>query len=408
MASNKNPSSPSNLEFVVLVSLMMSLMALSIDAMLPALPQIGSDLYVQNPNSRQLVVSTIFLGVAIGQLFFGPLSDKTGRKPAMYMGYSLFIFGALLSAFANTFPMMLFGRLLQGLGISAPRAVLLALVRDLYEGRLMARVMSFVMTVLLLIPMVAPTLGQAILLRAGWRSIFFSFVLIALLTITWFALRMPETLPPEKRNPFSPQRIINSAIEIIKIRSAFGYTLSAGLISGVFLGYLNSAQQIFQEHYSLGERFPLFFAMIALSIGVASFLNARLVLRFGMRFLVWWSFIAIVGLAALTLGIAILTSGQLPLWLLMTYLISTFFCVGILFGNQNSLAMEPLGHLAGIGAAIVGSFSTLISIPLGTLIGQSYNGTVVPLIIGVAVLSGLSLGVMRWTEKKTKLLTRAG
>lgn len=408
MASNKNPSSPSYLEFVVLVSLMMSLMALSIDAMLPALPQIGSDLYVQNPNSRQLVVSTIFLGVAIGQLFFGPLSDKTGRKPAMYMGYSLFIFGALLSAFANTFPMMLFGRLLQGLGISAPRAILLALVRDLYEGRLMARVMSFVMAVLLLIPMVAPTLGQAILLRAGWRSIFFSFVLIALLTITWFALRMPETLPPEKRNPFSPQRIINSSIEIIKIRPAFGYTLSAGLISGAFLGYLNSAQQIFQEHYALGERFPLFFAMIAFSIGVASFLNARLVLRFGMRFLVWWSLIAIVGLAALTLGIAILTSGQLPLWLLMTYLISTFFCVGILFGNQNSLAMEPLGHLAGIGAAIVGSFSTLISIPLGTLIGQSYNGTVVPLIIGVAVLSGLSLGVVRWTEKKTKLLTRAG
>jgi DHA1 family bicyclomycin/chloramphenicol resistance-like MFS transporter len=316
----------------------------------------------------------------------------------MYMGYSLFILGALISAFAETFPMMLFGRLLQGFGISAPRAILLALVRDLYEGRLMARVMSFVMTVLLLIPMVAPTLGQAILLRAGWRSIFFSFVLIALITLLWFALRMLETLPPENRKPFSPQRIIHSSLEIVKIRPAFGYTLSTGLISGAFLGYLNSAQQIFQEGYALGERFPLFFATIALSIGVASFLNARLVLRLGMRFLVWWSLVAIVGLAALTLAIAILTSGQLPLWLLMTYLIFTFFCVGILFGNQNSLAMEPLGHLAGIGAAIVGSFSTLISIPLGTLIGQSYNGTVIPLIIGVAVLSALSLGVVRWTE----------
>ena len=402
MIPNKNSSNPSYLEFVVLVSMMMSLMALSIDAMLPALPQIGSDLNVQSANERQLIVSTIFLGVAVGQFFFGPLSDKTGRKPAMYIGYSLYICGSLLSAFAYTFPMMLCGRLLQGIGISAPRAVLLALVRDLYEGRLMARVMSFIMTVILLIPMIAPSLGQAILFQAGWRSIFFSFVLIALITLFWFALRMPETLSAEKRTPFSLQYIIKTTIEIVKIRPAFGYTVSAGLISGAFLGYLNSAQQVFQEHYALGEKFPLYFALIALSIGLASFTNARLVLRFGMRFLVWWSFIVIVGLATVTLGIAVMTSGQLPLWLVMTYLMSTFFCVGILFGNQNSLAMEPLGNLAGIGAAVVGSLSTLISIPLGTLIGQSYNGTVVPLIIGIAVLSGLSLGVVHWANTKSE------
>jgi len=388
--------------------MMMSLMALSIDAMLPALPQIGSDLNVQNANDRQLVVSTIFLGVAVGQFFFGPLSDKTGRKPAMYVGYSLYICGSLVSAFANTFPMLLFGRLLQGIGISAPRAVLLALVRDLYEGRLMARVMSFVMTVILLIPMIAPSLGQAILFQTGWRGIFFSFILMALITLIWFALRMPETLPLEKRMPFSLQRIIKTTIEILKIRPAFGYTLSAGLISGAFLGYLNSAQQIFQEHYALGEKFPLFFAMIALSIGLASFLNARLVLRLGMRFLVWWSLVVIIGLATLTLGITIMTSGQLPLWLVMIYLMSTFFCVGILFGNQNSLAMEPLGHFAGIGAAVVGSLSTLISIPLGTFIGQSYNGTTVPLIIGIAILSGFSLGVVRWTEANTGIENESG
>jgi len=399
MTPTKKPSYP---EFVILVSMMMSLMALSIDAMLPALPQIGSDLNLQNANDRQLIVSTIFLGVAVGQFVFGPLSDKTGRKPAMYIGYSVYIFGSLISAFANTFSMMLFGRLLQGIGISAPRAVLLALVRDLYQGRLMARVMSFVMTVLLLIPMIAPSLGQAILLRAGWRSIFISFILMALITLIWFALRMPETLSPEKRTPFSLQRIVKTTFEIIKIRPALGYTLSAGLISGAFLGYLNSAQQIFQEGYALGEKFPLYFALIALSIGMASFTNARLVLRFGMRFLVWWSLIAIFGLAIVALGIAIMTAGQLPLWMVITYLMSTFFCVGILFGNQNALAMEPLGHLAGIGAAVVGSLSTLISIPLGTFIGQSYNGTVVPLMLGIAVLSGLSLGVVRWIETNPK------
>ena len=400
MASNKHQSSPSYLEFVILVSMMMSLMALSIDAMLPALPQIGSDLNVPNPNDRQLVVSSIFLGVAVGQFIFGPLSDKTGRKPAMYIGYSLYICGVLLSAFAYTFPMMLFGRLLQGIGISAPRAVLLALVRDLYEGRLMARVMSFVMTVLLLIPMLAPSLGQAILFQAGWRSIFFSFIVIALVTLVWFTLRMPETLSLEKRIPFSLKRIIDSTIKIIKLRTTFGYTLSAGLISGAFLGYLNSAQQVFQEGYALGDKFPLYFALIALSIGLASFLNARLVLRFGMRFLVWWSLIVILGLSAVTLGIAIMISGQLPLWLVMAYLMSTFFCVGILFGNQNSLAMEPLGNLAGIGAAVVGSLSTLISIPLGTLIGRSYNGTIIPLIFGITVLSGSSIIVVRWANKK--------
>jgi len=398
MSLNKNQLGPSYLEFVVLVSMMMSLMALSIDAMLPALPQIGSDLNVQNANDRQMVVSTIFLGVAVGQFFFGPLSDKTGRKPAIYFGYSLYIFGALFSAFAFSFPTMLFGRLLQGTGISAPRAVLLALVRDRYKGRSMARVMSFVSTVLLLIPMIAPTLGQAILLHAGWRSIFFSFVLMALVTLIWFALRMPETLSPEKRTPFSLKRIINTTFEIIKIRPVFGYTVSIGLISGAFLGYLNSAQQIFQEGYALGERFPLYFALISLSIGIASFSNAHLVLRFGMRFLVRWSLIIILGLSTVTLGIALKTSGQLPLWLLTIYLMSTFFSVGILFGNQNSLAMEPLGHLAGIGAAVVGSLSTLISIPLGTLIGQSYNGTVVPLIIGLAVLSGLSITVVHWIK----------
>jgi DHA1 family bicyclomycin/chloramphenicol resistance-like MFS transporter len=262
----------------------------------------------------------------------------------------------------------------------------------------MARVMSFVSTVLLLIPMVAPTLGQAILLHAGWRSIFFSFILMALVTWIWFALRMPETLSPENRTPFSLQRIIDTTFEIIKIRPAFGYTVSIGLISGAFLGYLNSAQQIFQEGYALGESFPLYFAMIAFSIGVASFLNAHLVLRFGMRLLVRWSLLIILGLAIIISGIAQMTSGQLPLWLLMIYLMSTFFCVGILFGNQNSLAMEPLGHLAGIGAAVVGSLSTLISIPLGTLIGQSYNGTVFPLITGIAVLSGLSMIVVRWIK----------
>jgi DHA1 family bicyclomycin/chloramphenicol resistance-like MFS transporter len=394
----KQKADPSYVEFVILMSMMMSLTALSIDAMLPALPQIGSDLNVQNANTRQLVISTIFLGLALGQLFFGPLSDKTGRKPAIYAGYALYIAGALLSIIAINFPIMLLGRLLQGVGVSAPRAVTLALVRDRFEGRAMARVMSFIMTTFILVPMIAPSLGQTILLYSGWRTIFGSFILLAIITLVWFALRLPETLTPENRAPFSLGRIISATREILKTRTAVGYTVSAGLVSGAFIGYLNSSQQIFQEQYALGELFPLFFAVIALSIGVASLMNTRLVIRFGMRFLVSWSLMMIFGLSLVAFLIALLVAGQPPLWLFMTYLMLAFFCVGILFGNQNSLAMEPLGQMAGIGAAVVGSLSTLISMPLGTIIGQSYNGTILPLIVGLAVLTGLAILVVRWAE----------
>lgn len=385
-------------EFVILVSLMTSLTALAIDIMLPALPQIGIDLYVQNVNDRQLVISVLFLGMAVGQLFFGPLSDKTGRKPAIYAGYALFIAGALLSIFAINFSMMLLGRLLQGAGISSPRAVTLALVRDRYSGRAMAQVMSFVMTVFILVPVLAPAFGQAVLIFWGWRAIFLSLMLIAILTIIWFGLRMPETLAHDNRSSFSLRQIISAIRTILKIRVAFGYTIAVGLIHGIFLGYLNSTQQIFQEQYALGAAFPLYFAVISLSLGMASFTNARAVMRFGMRFLVGRSLYFIFGLSLLALGGAWITSGSPSLWILMTYLMMTFFCIGILFGNMNALAMEPLGHIAGIGAAVIGSLSTLISMVLGTMIGRSYNGTILPLVASITILTGLSILVVRWTE----------
>ncbi|MGD8402599.1 MAG: multidrug effflux MFS transporter [Anaerolineales bacterium] len=398
--SKKRIPAPSFVEFVVVISLMMSLTALSIDTMMPALPQIGVELSIQNTNDRQLIISMIFLGLAVGQLFFGPLSDRTGRKPAIYAGYSIYIIGSLLAVFAVSFPMMLAGRLLQGVGISAPRAITMALVRDRYAGRMMARVMSFVMTVFILVPMLAPSLGQAIMGFSGWRGIFVSFIMVALTTLIWFAIRMPETLAPEDRAPFSLRHILDATFVIVKNRTALGYTVSTGLVGGTFLGYLSSAQQIFQEQYALGELFPILFGIISLSIGLASFLNARLVMRFGMRFLVLWSLRIILVLATVALIVTLLTAGQPPLWFLMAYFMLTFFCIGILFGNQNALAMDPLGHLAGIGAAVVGSLSTLIQMPLGTIIGQNYNNTIFPLVMGIAILTGLSILVVRWAESK--------
>lgn len=396
--STKAKASPSFAEFTIIMSMMMSLTALSIDAMLPALSQISSDLGVANPNDRQLVVSLIFLGSAIGQLFFGPLSDRTGRKPAIYAGYAMYITGSLVSVFSVDFRMMLFGRLLQGLGISAPQAITRAIIRDQFEGRRMARVMSFTMTVFILVPMVAPAIGQGILSVAGWRSIFGSFLFFALITAVWFALRVPETLAPEDRAPFSVRRIVDATRKILRIRPAIGYALTTGLVNGVFHSYLNSAQQIFQEQYALGDLFPLFFAINSLSLGLASLLNAQLVMRFGMVKLARWALRGLFGLAVAFLGVSLALAGHPPLAGLMAYLVAAFFCIGTLFGNLNALAMQPLGHLAGIGAAVLGSLTTLISMVLGTVIGRSYDGTILPLVIGMAVLSGVSIFVARWAE----------
>jgi DHA1 family bicyclomycin/chloramphenicol resistance-like MFS transporter len=396
LATAKPNADSTSAEFIIIISMMMALTALSIDAMLPALPKISADLGATNPNDRQLIISLIFLGQAVGQLFFGPLSDKTGRKPAIFAGYALFILGSLFSVFSGNFSAMLVGRALQGIGMSAPRAVSMALVRDRLAGRRMAQVMSFASTIFILVPMIAPSIGQGILSFAGWRGIFGSFIVFALITVVWFAFRVPETLALDKRRPFSPKHIAAAAVEVVSIRATLGYTLILGLVQGVFLGYLNSSQQIFQEQYALGDLFPLYFAIISLSLGLASLANTGLVMRYGMEKLARWALSGIFALAILFLGVATIYAGQPPLWSLMTYLMVSFFCIGILFGNMNALAMQPLGHLAGVGAAVVGSLSTLISTLLGMVIGQSYNGTILPLVIGMALLTGVSIFIIRW------------
>ena len=387
-------------EFVALMAMMMSIVALSTDVMLPALSDIGESLAVQRENSNQLIVSFLFLGLGVGQVVYGPLSDSIGRKPTIYAGYALFICGCLLSMFASNFSIMLLGRVLQGVGVAGPRSVTLALIRDQYEGRAMARVMSFVMAVFILVPVIAPAFGQAILIFANWRAIFGALLTLAFLTAVWFAIRQPETLPPNRRIPFSLKRILSVIQEIFSHPIALGYTVGAGLISGAFLGYLNSAQQIFQEQYELGTQFPLYFAIIAISIGGASFLNGRLVMRYGMRSLSSWSVLTLVLLSISFSLFASMLDDNPPLLALMVYLMTSFFCIGILFGNLNSLAIEPLGHIAGVGAAVVGSLSTFISVPLGILIGQSYNNTILPLVGGFAFLSTLSMVIMRWAEKR--------
>ena len=382
------------------MAMMVSLVALSIDSMLPALPEIGRDLGVQRENDNQLIISMLFLGMAMGQIVYGPLSDSTGRKPAIYLGFGLFMVGCILCLFATNFTIMLTGRVLQGAGAAGPRIVTTALIRDQYKGPAMARVMSFVMAVFILVPVFAPALGQGILIVAHWRAIFGLFLLLALIAVIWFAFRQPETLPIDRRIPFSLARIMTAVSTVFASRPALGNALAMGFVFGTFIGYLSSTQQIFQIQYGLGTRFPLFFAILALSIGCAALLNGRLVLRFGMRPLSIWSLRILSTLSAVFWIIAYARAGHPPLWLLMTYLIITFLCIGVLFGNLNALAMEPLGHIAGVGASVVATLSTFISLILGTVIGQSYNGTILPLVAGFAVLSALSLIIMHWAGRE--------
>jgi DHA1 family bicyclomycin/chloramphenicol resistance-like MFS transporter len=270
-------------EFVALMAFTMSLVALSIDAMLPAFPQMTQDLQVAQANDIQLVVSMLFIGLAIGQLFYGPLSDSIGRKPAIYIGFVLFILGSLLSMSASDFSTMLAGRLLQGIGAAGPRTVAVALIRDRFHGSEMARVMSFIMTVFILVPIFAPALGQAILIFAGWRSIFGAFVVLALSTLVWLSLRQAETLAKDQRRPFTLRNVKAALLEVMKSRMAMIYMLVAGCISGAFLSYLNTSQHIFQVQYGLGTQFPIYFGVLAVAVGIASLLNSRLVMRFGMH-----------------------------------------------------------------------------------------------------------------------------
>jgi DHA1 family bicyclomycin/chloramphenicol resistance-like MFS transporter len=389
---------PKFFEFVVLMAMIISMVALSIDAMLPALPNIAADLGVTRINDSQYVISILFAGMAIGQMIFGPMSDSVGRKYAINVGFAVFIVGCLVSLLAETFTMMLIGRFLQGFGAAGPRVVSIALVRDRYEGREMARVMSFVMTIFILVPIVAPALGQAILMFSDWRGIFWMFLVLSFIALSWFNLRQPETLLVENRIRFSIKQVLSDIKYICVIPAAMGYTIATGIIFGAFLGYLSSSQQIFQQQYHLGNQFVIYFGILAASLGLASLLNAQLVMRFGMRRLSHGATFFIVVLSVPFYFLAQHYSGSPPLWQVMAYLLTVFFFVGILFGNLNALAMEPLGSVAGLGAAVVGSLSTLISVALGVIIANAYNGTILPLVSGFALLSIGCLMVMGWTE----------
>ena len=399
-ADNNLPTDgPGIREFIALMAFLMSLVALSIDAMLPAFPEMALDLGVAKANDVQLVISFLFIGLAFGQLFYGPVSDSIGRKPAIYLGIAFFIVGSVLSLVATSYTAMLVGRFLQGIGAAGPRTVAVALIRDRFHGSSMARVMSFIMTVFILVPILAPSLGQGILLFAGWRAIFASFIVLALLTVGWLAIRQPETLTPENRRPFSLKGIRSGLADVLGNRVVMTYTLVTGCISGAFFGYLNVCQQIFQVQYGLGRQFPLYFAFLAIAVGIASLMNSVLVMRYGMHALANWALRGLMLLSLIFLATVWFNDGHPALWIFVVICLAIFFFIGVLFGNLNSIAMEPLGHVAGTAAAVIGSVATVMAVVLGFFIGNSYDGTLYPMAIGFVTLTLTSLVLIAWFGK---------
>ncbi|BBO72260.1 Bcr/CflA family drug resistance efflux transporter [Desulfosarcina alkanivorans] len=390
---------PGYREFVTLMAVMISITALSIDMMLPALPEIGRDLRVGHANDVQLVVTVLLFGMGIGQLVFGPLADSFGRKPVILTGFVIFIMGCWLSVFSSRFEVMVIGRMIQGIGTGGPRTAILALVRDQYGGRAMARIMSVVMAIFIVVPAIAPAVGQAVLLTMGWRAIFGVLMIQGFVALTWFAVRQPETLSRDDRIPFSGSRILDAVLGVCKNRRSMGYTLASGFIAGALMSYLSSAQQLFQEVYGLGREFPIYMAVLALFVGGASFVNSRIVMRFGMRALSHRAVLLFIVLTTMFLAATCQMGGRPPLWLMMAFFAPSFFCMGILFGNLSAIAMDPLKHMAGIGAAIVGSLSNFISSSSGALVGRCYDGSALPLACGLVILGILTAIAMRWSEK---------
>ena len=384
-------------EFVLMVAGLMALNALAIDVMLPALPDIGAALDVARDNDRQMVLSAYLIGFGLGQIVIGSVSDRFGRRAVLIGGLACYVITALVCAVAPSFATLLVARFVQGLASAAPRVITTAIVRDCYEGRRMASVISLAMTIFMVVPVVAPAIGQVIILIAPWQAIFLLLALYGSLMALWVMKRLPETWPASRREVSSVSRIVSAYAVVLRSRQTMGYALAAGMMFGAIFGFLMSAQQIFTEIFGLGVYFPLAFAAIALAMSLSSFINARLVGRLGTRLLSHGAvliFTLLAGVLALLAHLAIL--GFLPFMILMGAL---QFLIGMVFGNFAALALETQGKLAGTASSLFGSTTTILAALIGFIVGQAYDGTLVPLANGYLAFGLASFMIIAVTEK---------
>lgn len=380
------------IEFISIMALLMSLVALSIDGILPALAIIGTDLGVNDNKDHQQLITMIFLGLGIGQLIFGPISDSFGRKPIIYIGFLVFAIASIICVSTDSFEVLITGRVLQGIGLASPRTLSIAMVRDSYQGDYMAKVMSFIVMIFILIPIIAPTLGQFLMLTYNWQAIFNVQLLLGTLVIIWFWKRQPETLPFSKRTAFKLAVLISAFKEFFNHKQTIAFTLISGFITGSFMVYLSSAQHIFEIQYGLGKDFPLIFAGLAVGVGFATYLNGLFVVKVGMKRI---TLISLTGYSISSLMYVILFINKLnpDLWILLFFFGMQFTAIGFLFGNLRALAMQHIGHIAGIGAAINGFISTVMGVIIASFIGAYISTTVWPLFLGFTFCGFASMGI---------------
>ena len=380
-------------EFIALMAFLMSVVALAIDALLPALDIIGNSLHTQENSDHQLLITMIFIGLGVGPLFFGPLSDSLGRKPMVFVGFGIFILASFICVYAKSLEIMVLGRILQGFGLSAPRTISVAIIRDLYAGDYMAKIMSFVIVIFLLVPIIAPAMGKLILDSFNWEAIFIFQIIFCLLIAFWFWKRQEETLNPKNRIDFKIDLFKKGFLELMRFKKTIAYTLISGLITGSFMVYLSTSQQIFQEQYGLKEAFPFIFAGLATASGGAILLNGLFVVKYGMKKIIN---VSLIGFFLISVCYAFLfyNSVNPPLIIILSFFSLQFFCLGFLFGNLRAIAMEPVGHIAGIGAAITGFISTLMAVPISIVIGKFVRLTVLPIFIGFSICSFISILIL--------------
>ncbi|PWL18048.1 MFS transporter [Falsochrobactrum shanghaiense] len=386
-------------EFIALIAAIMAINALAVDIMLPGLPQIGASLGVLSENHAQFVITAYLLGFGVSQLFYGPLSDRFGRRIPLFGGLLIFILAALGAAVATNFTVLLVLRVLQGLGAAATRVIAVSVVRDRFAGRQMAEVMSLVMMVFMILPVLAPAGGQVIMLFGEWHLIFLCMAFLAAAVAIWAYIRLPETLPVEQRRPLTISSVIGGFRIVLTNRVALFYMLGTSFILGALFGYINSAQQIFVDIYKLGPLFPLAFAAVAMTLALASFLNSRLVGRFGMRRISQTMLLVFTGFSLLWMALSLLTEGHLPFALMMAIYMVIMFSFSLVTANFNALAMEPLGNVAGTASSVLGFAQTVIGASLGAIIGQAFDGTTTPVAMGYCVLGFVALICVLVAEK---------
>lgn len=391
---------PSFVEFVSLIAMVMGLTAFSIDNLLPAFSVVQDAFAISSANELQLLITAYMIGFGLMQLVYGPAADIVGRKPILTAGLGIYTLGCVIAIFAQTYDMLLAARIIQGLGAASGRVLAVTIVRDRFEGREMARVMSLTMMIFIMVPIVAPAFGSALLLIGSWRWIFVCMLILGLMVVAWFSLRMPETLHPEYRVAFSFATIFGSIRLTVTSRLTVGYSTAMALLIGALMTYIGSAQQIFEtDVYALGAWFPLVFAGIAACMGAASLVNARLVRRLGMRRLSQMGILGFIAASLLLLGLGIVFDGRPPLLLFGACLALAHFLMSLCLPNFNTLAMEPLGAVAGTASSFMGFYTTLVGAAGGYVVGQAFDGTIIPLSAGYLVFGLLCLAVIGWTER---------